>query len=106
MEDLSECVICNKTTLPNGETCIECRKGIQRLKEASQKRNDSKYLCFENSDRVFVHPTCRKHYTREMSIVADLKKAQDMSVSWIQVYFILILCTFRYEFQTPTLILL
>lgn len=74
------CVLCN--TFTEGRSLVTVKRGLSTIINACKRRGDidlSKQL--EGLTSVEVHEKCRKDYTRENSITADVKSSQSSSVN-------------------------
>lgn len=68
--DDGKCIICNERFGNHNTTIV--RRGIPKLVEASQKREDGKFSVRMNElSELEVHSECRKWYTRDSSITAS-----------------------------------
>lgn len=76
---MSACFICE---FPLEGRCLTVNtvkeKGIASFIEASKKRKDGKGSCLKGQTSVRVHDKCRKSYTDERSIIAFLKKSEEL----------------------------
>lgn len=83
---MSECFICQ---LPLEEQSLAIstvkEKGISAFLEASKKRKDGKGVSLKGQTSVRVHEKCRKSYTDERSIVAFLKKREEVKTATPQI---------------------
>lgn len=68
----SSCMLCNDS-LSKGKVVSVGQKGLSTLITTSRRREDNIEENLQGKTRIDVHEECRKRYTRESSIKADLK---------------------------------
>lgn len=66
-----ECLICEKVV--TGDKCVVGELGILGLITASKSRRDGKFGLLSGVKSVVVHASCRKRYTRAISIAVDIR---------------------------------
>lgn len=69
------CAICTSTST---EKLVNVgSKGKKKLKEVSLERGDRKFAQLDISNEVFVHHSCRSHYTHPTNVQAYKRKKED-----------------------------
>lgn len=69
------CAICTSTST---EKLVNVGlKGKRKLKDVSLERGDRKFAKLDFSNEVFVHQSCRSHYTHPTNIQAYKRRKQD-----------------------------
>lgn len=69
MEDIEACCLCEEIG-NGGELVTLGDKGLTGVVNASRRRGDNKWEELQTRDKIKIHKSCRKNYTRESSIQA------------------------------------